>query len=142
MSAEAYTRLACWNEDRDLIKHIRQTVFVVEQDVDPELEWDGLDANCVHALAGPSEAEIVATGRLQEDGKIGRMAVLSAARGRGLGAAILDCLVEAARDAGLRQVYLHAQSHALPFYERHGFVAEGPEFDEADIPHRLMRRNL
>ncbi|MBT8136611.1 MAG: GNAT family N-acetyltransferase [Gammaproteobacteria bacterium] len=142
MSSDAYTRLAHWNEDRELIRRIRQTVFVIEQEVDPELEWDGLDAECIHALAGPSPADIVATGRLQYDGKIGRMAVLAAARGQGLGAAILDRLVEAAIATGLDEVYLHAQSHALAFYERHGFVAEGPEFDEANIPHRLMRRSL
>ncbi|MDH3589800.1 MAG: GNAT family N-acetyltransferase [Gammaproteobacteria bacterium] len=138
---EIFTRLARWEHDQEVIRDIRQTVFVVEQSVDPELEWDGEDANCVHALAGITN-QIVATGRLQQDGKIGRMAVLPESRGRGLGAAILGKLIEAARDIGLTDVYLHAQTHALPFYERHGFVAEGAEFDEAGIPHRVMRRSL
>lgn len=142
MTNESFTRLADWDEDRELIRRIRHAVFVVEQAVDPELEWDGKDAGAVHALAGPSPDSIVATGRLQADGKIGRMAVLPEWRGRGLGDAILARLVEAARLSELAEVYLHAQTHALSFYERHGFVADGPEFDEAGIPHRLMRRSL
>lgn len=142
MTNEVISRLARWDHDRDLIWQIRQTVFVIEQDVDPDLEWDGHDAGATHALAGFSSGEIVATGRLQEDGRIGRMAVLPDWRKRGLGATILQELINAARESGLGEVYLHAQTHALDFYEQHGFVAEGPEFDEADIPHRLMRRSL
>ncbi|MDH3646006.1 MAG: GNAT family N-acetyltransferase [Gammaproteobacteria bacterium] len=136
------TRLARWDRDQALIRKIRQAVFVIEQHVDPELEWDGEDADAVHALAGLVEDDIVATGRLQADGKIGRMAVLPQWRKHGLGAAILAELFNAAIETGMKTVYLHAQTHALDFYERHGFVAEGPEFDEAGIPHRLMRRSL
>lgn len=142
MTTEHYSRLADWERDHDLIREIRQVVFVVEQQVDPELEWDGEDQAAIHALAGLSENELVATGRLQKDGKIGRMAVLSQWRKRGLGAVILRELIGAAHDIGLDSVYLHAQTHAMDFYSRHGFAAEGPEFDEADIPHRLMRRTL
>lgn len=135
-------RVANWDDDEQEIYRIRHEVFVVEQAVDPALEWDGLDAGCTHALALDETGRAIGTGRLAPDGKIGRMAVIEAARGRGAGAAILALLVDAARRAGLASVYLHAQTHALPFYARHGFVANGPEFDEAGIPHRAMRRSL
>lgn len=142
MTERIVTRMADWNRDRELIRRIRETVFVREQKVDPALEWDGVDSDCRHALAGFADTPPVATGRLQKDGKIGRMAVLPQWRGRGLGIAILEALIAAARQSGLDEVYLHAQTHALAFYERTGFAAEGPEFDEAGIPHRLMRRRI
>ena len=142
MTNKVFSCLACWERDKNLIRQIRQVVFVIEQHVDPDLEWDGEDQNALHALAGFSADDIVATGRLQRDGKIGRMAVLAAWRKKGLGAVILNELINAARESGLNDVYLNAQTHAIDFYERHGFVAEGPEFDEAGIPHRLMRRTL
>lgn len=142
MAREIVTRIADWQRDRPALQRIREAVFVDEQGVSAELEWDGKDAQCLHALAAIGAVEPVATGRLQPDGKIGRMAVLREWRGRGLGQAILDELVRAAADSGLTTVYLHAQTHAMPFYERAGFVAEGPEFDEAGIPHRLMRRSI
>ncbi len=139
---DRYSRIADWDSDRKLIRRIRHEVFVIEQEVEPELEWDGKDPDCIHALAGLADDEMVATGRLQPDGKIGRMAVLAPFRRQGLGDAILARLVEAALQSQMAGVYLHAQTHAMPFYERHGFHAEGPEFDEAGIPHRLMRRVL
>ncbi|MBT8131987.1 MAG: GNAT family N-acetyltransferase [Gammaproteobacteria bacterium] len=142
MNNRCITRLAQWDRDEETIRKIRQIVFVDEQQVDPELEWDGEDAMAIHALAGPTSGNIVATGRLQKDGKIGRMAVLTQWRKQGFGAAILDKLVDAATSRGMKRVYLHAQTHALPFYANHGFVASGPEFDEADIPHRMMQRTL
>ncbi len=131
------TRKASWADDQQTLHDIRRTVFVVEQKVPPDLEWDGEDADCQHALA-TLDGRHVGTGRITPTGKIGRMAVLNEARGAGIGGALLQQLITLARDAGLKQVYLHAQTHALRFYERHGFVANGPEFDEADIPHRHM----
>lgn len=142
MSAQYEVRLADWDRDRELIRSIREQVFVIEQQVDPELEWDGEDAASTHVLAGLAGQPLVATGRLQASGKIGRMAVLAPWRGRGLGGVILRQLVDIARDAGLGQVYLHAQTHAEEFYRRAGFIATGPEFDEAGIPHRLMQHSL
>ncbi len=135
-------RLARWSEDEAAIRHVRQEVFVEEQAVEPELEWDGLDAESVHALAETENRDVVGTGRLHPDGKIGRMAVLRPWRQQGVGAAILSALVEQAQQRGHPEVYLHAQTRALEFYEHQGFVAEGDEFDEAGIPHRLMRRTL
>ncbi len=138
-------RSADWNADRDAIRRVRERVFVIEQAVDPELEWDGLDPECEHAVVETPDGKIVATGRLycaDGAGKIGRMAVLKDHRGNGMGAAILEFLVERARARGLSSARLNAQTHALRFYQRGGFTAEGPEFDEAGIPHRHMRREL
>jgi hypothetical protein len=95
----------------------------------------------VHALAYDGTAA-VGTGRLLPDAHIGRMAVLKAWRGRGVGSLILDALVEAARRRGERHVALSAQVHALAFYRAHGFEAEGPEYQEAGIAHQAMRRAL
>jgi predicted GNAT family N-acyltransferase len=135
-------RVADWNADRRAIRMIRETVFVDEQSVDPEIEWDGEDADCIQAVAEDRNRDVVGTGRLQLSGKIGRMAVLRPWRGHGVGTAILECLVEAARETGLGQVFLHSQAHAVHFYARHGFICEGDEFQEAGIPHRLMKRGL
>lgn len=135
-------RQADWHGEQDHIRRIRHQVFVVEQNVDPELEWDGLDSLCVHALLFEDDDAAVATGRLAADGKVGRMAVLAEYRGRGYGGKILDFLIGEARTRNIPGLYLHAQTHAAPFYLRHGFEIHGPEFDEASIPHRLMRRPL
>lgn len=115
---------------------------MVEQNVAPELEWDGLDQDCEHVLVYDAQGTAIATGRLQPDGKIGRMAVLKSYRRQGLGGAVLGALVEIARTHGLQQVYLHAQTHALEFYRRHDFVTSGTVFAEAGIPHQKMRLML
>ena len=140
---EGFTvRPADWERDREAIRQVRQTVFVVEQSVPPTLEWDGLDAACRHVLAETPNRDVIGTGRLQSSGKIGRMAVLRPWRGIGVGSAILRRLLETAKEAGFDEVYLHAQSRAIPFYARFGFETDGAEFMEADIPHRLMRRRV
>ncbi len=106
------------------------------------LEWDGIDRDCRHALAEDAAGRAIGCGRLLPDGHIGRMAVRAEWRGRGVGAALLLQLVELARAAGHERVVLNSQSHASPFYARHGFVTSGPEFEEAGIPHREMQRRL
>lgn len=134
-------RVAAWEQDREAIKAVREQVFVVEQQVDPALEWDGLDEDCEHAIVSLADGTIVGTGRAHFAGdtaKVGRMAVLKEHRGKGIGMAILDFLTGLAWRRGLARVHLNAQTHALNFYGRAGFVAEGPEFDEANIPHRKM----
>ena len=135
-------RLADWETDEHQIHRIREAVFVEEQSVAPDLEWDGLDAECIQALAETENRDAIGTGRLHPSGKLGRMAVMPPWRDRGVGAAILQCLLEAARQGGLEEVYLHAQSRVVGFYAGFGFEAEGEEFDEAGIPHRLMRQTL
>ena len=130
-----------WNTARAEASRIRLAVFVEEQRVPPEIEMDDKDAACVHALAY-AQGRAVGTGRLLPDGHIGRMAVLKENRSLGVGSAILERLVEEARRRGMQQVVLSAQTHALGFYRRHGFMAAGEVFEEAGIPHQEMRRML
>ncbi len=121
---------------------IRTEVFVNEQKIPAALEWDAADVHCVHALACNRFGLPLATGRLMVHSpgvaKIGRMAVLAALRGSGVGRAVLDALVQAARGRGDRQVLLHAQASAVGFYRRAGFAPQGPVFEEAGIPHQEM----
>lgn len=121
---------------------IRQEVFVVEQGIDAALEWDGIDPQCLHALALDARGQAVGTGRLLPDGHIGRMAVRAAARGQGVGAALLARLVQAAQARGDRLVQLSAQRTAEAFYRRHGFEPVGQPYEEAGIAHVRMRRAL
>jgi predicted GNAT family N-acyltransferase len=130
-----------WSAAKDEAQRIRFAVFVDEQRVPAELEVDEIDAQCVHALAF-HENQAIGTGRLLPDGHIGRMAVMKAWRGRGVGGAILQRLIQAAWERGDRKVLLSAQLHALPFYQRHRFVAYGGVYDEAGIPHQAMRLTL
>ena len=123
---------------------IRRIVFVEEQGVSREEEFDDLDATCVHFLAR-RDGEAVGTARLhpQSDvGKAQRVAVLARARRGGVGAELMLAIETEAHRLGLSQVVLHAQTSAIPFYESIGYRAEGEEFVEADIPHRFMRKIL
>ncbi|HEV8184404.1 MAG: GNAT family N-acetyltransferase [Betaproteobacteria bacterium] len=135
-------RLAAWSRDADALRAIRHAVFVVEQHVPEALEWDGIDAGCAHAIAEDAASMPIGCGRLLRDGHIGRMAVLRECRGRGVGAALLALLVALARERGNDRAILNAQTHALPFYARFGFMPEGLEFTEAGIPHRTMTLTL
>ncbi len=132
-------RVADWDADGDAIRSIRQRVFIEEQKVPPELEWDEFEATSVHFLAFDAKRDAVGTGRLQPDGKITRMAVLPAARGAGIGAALLEALLFAAIHQGKAVPWLHAQADAVGFYEAFGFTPVGDPFMEAGIEHRMMR---
>ncbi|WP_068718373.1 GNAT family N-acetyltransferase [Vibrio tritonius] len=123
------------------IRAIRDEVFIQEQDIDPTLEFDGCDANALHALI-TIDGEPVATGRLLADGHIGRIAVLAAYRGQGVGAQVVRSLIKEAELQGYPRVYLGAQIHAVDFYRKLGFVSFGDEFIEAGIPHLAMEKNL
>lgn len=135
-------RSASWTADRARLRAIRRAVFIEEQGVPEELEWDDIDAHCHHVLALAADGTEIGTGRLTPEGRIGRMAVLRDWRDRGVGSAILQDLLLQARLAGHATVRLHAQTHALAFYARYGFTATGAEFQEANIPHRAMSINL
>ena len=132
-------RTALWPQDQDAIRRIREEVFVKEQKVPLELEWDGRDPDCMHVLA-VAGTEFVGTGRMTTAGHIGRMAVREPWRRQGAGSAMLRALLTMARQRGLAEVHLNAQTGAVPFYLRHGFQAEGDVFLDAGIPHRHMRR--
>ncbi|MGQ0802224.1 MAG: GNAT family N-acetyltransferase [Pseudomarimonas sp.] len=130
---------ADFTRDLGAIRAVREPVFLVEQKVPPELEWDELDPLSRHVVARDFDGRPIGTGRLTPEQRIGRMAVLANWRGKGVGEAMLMRLLDQARDMGYLQIELHAQTHAIPFYARAGFVAEGDEFMEAGIPHQIMR---
>jgi YbgC/YbaW family acyl-CoA thioester hydrolase len=139
-------RVGSWRELEAAARPIRAEVFVAEQKIPAEMEWDDADPAAVHAVAFNRLGRALATGRLLEHvpgvAKIGRMAVAASARHCGVGRAVLDALLDAARARGDRQAVLHAQLGAARFYERAGFVRRGPDFDEAGITHVEMMRML
>ncbi len=139
--SEVTIRLADWGRDAEALRLIRTRVFIEEQRIPKELEWDELDERCVHALAVAGDTP-VGTGRLTPDGYIGRMAVLPEWRGQGVGDRLLRTLMDVARERGDKVCRLHAQISAMGFYERLGFQAEGEEFMDAGIPHRTMSLRL
>lgn len=137
--------LADWSneQDRARLRAVRETVFIGEQQVPEALEWDDLDASSLHVIALDNEnQQPMGCGRLTVLRTIGRMAVLPKWRARGVGAAIMRTLMEQARVRGMLSVSLHAQTHALAFYRAFGFVADGPEYLEAGIPHQDMRASI
>lgn len=135
-------RDAGWDRDRAALTAVRRAVFMEEQGVSAELEWDGLDDGARHFLALDATGHPIGTARLLPDGHIGRMAVLASWRGQGVGSALLRRAVDAAREQGFTAVELAAQTHAIGFYQRFGFTPYGAEFMDADIPHRNMRLAL
>lgn len=134
-------KTATWPDDMATLKAIRFEVFVEEQKVPAEEEIDGYDPLSIHAIAW-TDGEAAACGRLLPDGHIGRMAVRQLYRGLGLGGLVLQHLMQRARQRGDREVVLSAQTHALGFYEKFGFVAEGSVYLDCKIPHRDMRKIL
>lgn len=126
----------------DDLRAVRETVFVQEQRVPIEEEWDADDPQCTHVIARDMAGNPIGTGRLTPRHTIGRMAVLREWRGRGVGDALLHALLREARAQGLANVALNAQITAESFYLRHGFVPYGPRFMEAGIEHQAMRRHL
>ena len=136
----ALITISTWNEVKDFIKPIRVKVFVIEQHVPEELEWDEYDESAWHAVAKLNE-QVVGTGRLildQSKAKIGRMAIDKDSRGKGAASEILKALINLGKEKGAQEFILHAQTHAIPFYAKVGFEPNGPIFDEAGIPHVEM----
>ncbi len=134
-------RLVAWDEAREALASVRRAVFVVEQNVPEDLEWDEADAVSLHALA-TADGVPIGTARLLPGGHIGRIAVLREWRGQGAGNALLASMLAAARERGIETAVLNAQVQALDFYRRHGFAAGGDVFLDAGIPHRTMRLDL
>lgn len=135
-------RSASWQADRARLEFVRRQVFIIEQKIPESEEWDDADENSSHVLAFSEKRDVVGTGRLEPTGKIARLAVLGEYRGQGVGSAMLIRLVEEARQRGFDQVYLHAQTQALSFYKKFGFVSDEEIFSEGGIPHVLARLNL
>ncbi len=139
-------RIGRWSDLGADASAIRAAVFIDEQKIPAEMEWDDADGDAVHAVAFNGLGTPLATGRMLEHvpgvAKIGRMAVTAGSRNSGVGRAVLDALLDAARARGEREAMLHAQMSAVPFYERAGFARRGPVFDEAGISHIEMIRVL
>lgn len=131
-----------WASCKEAAAAVRHDVFVLEQNVPKELEMDALDADCVHAVAYDGQGVAVGTGRLLPDAHIGRMAVRSDYRGKGVGSKLLQALIDEARRRKHMEVVLSAQVHAQDFYAAHGFVAEGRIYMDAGIEHVVMRHAL
>ncbi|MEV6755618.1 GNAT family N-acetyltransferase [Streptomyces sp. NPDC051214] len=155
MSSAVTCRVAVGTDDLEACFAVRKEVFVVEQRVPEDLEYDAYDADAVHVIAVRDDGLPLGTGRLLTGaaaaaknggdagvGALGRLAVTKAARGLGVGAALVRAIEDAARARDLGAVDLHAQTHALGFYERLGYEVYGPEFPDAGIPHRAMRKAL
>jgi len=135
-------RRADWTHDKAALRAVRETVFIEEQQVPRELEWDDADETAIHFIAEDRDGRPVGTARLLPDGQIGRMAVLKELRALGVGRRLLDAAVASAADQGLFGVFLHAQLTARDFYARAGFHSVGDEFMEAGIRHIQMERDL
>jgi predicted GNAT family N-acyltransferase len=133
--------ITSWAEAQSLVKPLRYQVFVVEQKVPEDMEWDEFDEIAWHAIVTANN-QTVGTGRLILDGhiaKIGRMAVQSSRRNQGIGKSILNALIQTAKEKGAQECILHAQTHAIAFYAKEDFEPHDPIFDEAGIPHVEMR---
>lgn len=128
--------------DLALCLAIRREVFIEEQAVPEAEEVDGLDPDCLHFLLWDTTGAAIATARVLPKGdaaKIQRVAVLKTARGSGIGATLMRAILDDLRQDGrFKTAILGSQTHAIGFYERLGFAAHGPEYDDAGIPHRDM----
>ena len=131
-----------WQDAEADLRILREFVFIKEQNVPPELEWDGKDETAVHVLARDEKGRAIATARMTPDGHIGRMAVLRAWRHRGVGTELLTALVTIARARQLPRVKLDAQVRAIDFYRRLDFIPQGETFMDAGMPHQHMTRSL
>ena len=132
-------KLVDWYYSEKELSEIRTAVFIQEQHVPPELEWDGLDHAALHLLACNADGEALGCARILSGGVIGRMAVLAPWRGSGVGMALLCKALQVCRERGWRDIRLSAQIHAIPFYEKAGFVVCSEAYLDAGIPHRDMR---
>ncbi len=131
-----------WQNAETELRILREFVFIGEQQVPPKLEWDGKDENCVHILAQDEKGRGIGTARMTAEGQIGRMAVLRTWRHRGVGSDMLTALLTIARARQLARVQLDSQTHAVDFYLRHNFIAQGETFMDAGIPHQHMTLSL
>jgi predicted GNAT family N-acyltransferase len=127
-----------WNQSKNVLSAIRTEVFIEEQGVPPELEWDGLDQSAKHLLALDSDGKPVGCARIIAPGSIGRMAVIANRRGQGIGQALLSTAIAVCKQHGWTKIVLSAQTYAIPFYEKSGFVVTSEVYMDAGIPHRDM----
>jgi hypothetical protein len=130
-----------WDEAKSQVMPIRHAVFIKEQEVPEELEWDEFDQDALHAIV-KKDQEVIGTARLiidKANTRIGRMAIQKKYREQGIGQKLLSILIQTAKEKGAQECILHAQTHAIAFYAKADFEPNGPIFDEAGIPHVEMR---
>ncbi|SDQ27095.1 GNAT family N-acetyltransferase [Natronobacterium texcoconense] len=144
--ADLEVRAVADETEREDALTVRHEVFVEEQGVDEDLEYDEHDADAVHFVAYDGD-ETIGAARLRElgDGDVGkveRVAVLESRRGEGIGRKVMAAIEECATELGLAKLKLHSQTHAAEFYDRLGYERHGEEFEEAGIPHVEMRKSL
>ena len=142
MTLKHSTQISRWSDSAEQLKAIRTQVFIEEQKVPASLGGDDQDETAIHVLTTDSNGQGLGTARLLPNGQIGRMAVLAQYRRQGLGHEMLMLLLHTARENGYPRVFLHAQTSAVGFYQKHGFIIRGKEFMEADIPHQTMELDL
>jgi len=128
-----------WSSEKARLSSIRTEVFIEEQQVPPDLEWDGLDETATHLLALDADGRAIGCARIIGHNSIGRMAVCKPWRRRGIGGALLAAAIHLCRQRGHGPIRLSAQTHAIPFYERAGFQVCSEEYRDAGIPHRDMQ---
>ncbi len=128
-------------KDGGRIRSVRHKVFVEGQNVPEDIEIDGKDPECYHVLLTKNDIPI-GTGRMEQDGHIGRIAVLEEYRGMNFGTMIMNKLEEIAVMNGIMTVYLNSQKQAIPFYMKLGYETVGDDFIEAGIEHKKMIKNL
>jgi predicted GNAT family N-acyltransferase len=131
-----------WNAHNKELSEIRRKVFINEQHVPEELEWDKDDETSIHFLALDQNNNPLACARIKPDGHIGRMAVLKEFRNKGIGSTILIAIVDMAKRNNIKKLYLHAQTSAITFYSKYEFTICSAEFMDAGIPHKTMERNI
>ena len=134
--------LLSWHNGQPLLRVVREAVFMREQGVSSEMEWDGLDGACHHVLALSATGDAIGCGRISPEGYIGRIAVLSEWRGKRVGSSLLESLLGYARSQHYAQVELGAQVQAVPFYWRFNFAEVGGIFMDANMPHIKMQLRL
>lgn len=142
MSNPFTVSLVCWHDGEPLLRAIREAVFIREQGVPAELEWDEFDETCRHALALSLSGEAIGCGRIYTNGHIGRIAIMPQWRRQKVGTAIMEALLNEARSRGYKQVDVDAQIYAIPFYQKFGFVEHGKEFVDAGLPHKKRKMKL
>ncbi|MEP3351548.1 MAG: GNAT family N-acetyltransferase [Marinomonas sp.] len=131
-----------WNSSKDQITFVRKQVFIIEQGIDPEDEWDEHDEDAVHFVTFGTTAVPTGTCRLTEEGQLGRLAVLPAYRHQGYGEMLMTKAIKVAREMGLRKVFLNAQVDVQQFYTKQNFRSDGKIFLEAGKMHVRMEREI
>ncbi len=131
-----------WHDGELMLRSVREAVFIREQGITPEQEWDGLDEGCRHVLVLSHHGAAIGCARMFADGHIGRLAVLPTWRKQKVGTAIIEAMLDYARAHDYPQVDVDAQIHAVPFYQGFDFVKEGEVFLDAGLPHIKMRLKL